>query len=446
MIKRLLVPFLFLPSLLFAESLTTTFSLENGLKLIVKEDHRAPIMTTQVWYKVGSSYEHEGITGVSHVLEHMMFKGTKKLKANEFSKIIAANGGQENAFTSRDYTAYFQTMSADRLAISFELEADRMRYLQLKESEFIKELNVVKEERRLRTEDKPTAYALEQFYATAYRTLPYRHPVIGWMNDLDHLKLTDLAVWYKRWYAPNNATVVVVGDVNAQQVYKLAQQYFGELKPQPFTAPKPAIEVRQQGLVRLDIKRPAKQPYLLMGYKVPTLATAKEPWEAYALEILAAVLDGGNSARFNKDLVRGQRIAASADAGYSLFSRLSSLFTLDGTPTDKHTMQELETAFLLEINKIKQKLVEKEELKRIISQVVASIIFEQDSVYQQATQIGMLESVGLDFHLLETYVSELKKVTPEQIQQVAKKYLTEDRLTIAKLIPQKIEKQNKGTK
>ncbi len=444
MIKRILVSFFFLPHLFAAESSIQEFSLPNGLKLIVKEDHRAPIMTTQVWYKVGSSYEHEGITGVSHVLEHMMFKGTNKHGPNEFSKIISANGGQENAFTSRDYTAYFQTMSADRLAISFELEADRMRFLQLKEAEFVKELNVVKEERRLRTEDKPTAYAVEQFYATAYRSLPYRHPVIGWMNDLDYLKLEDLATWYQRWYAPNNATVVVVGDVNSKQVHQLALKYFGSLKPQPFIAPKPAIEIQQQGLIQLDIKRPAKQPYLLMGYKVPTLATAKEKWEPYALEVLSAILDGGNSARFNKNLVRGKRIAAMADADYAIFSRLSSLFTMDGTPTDEHTMTDLKEAFLAEIEKIKQQPVTPAELKRIITQVVASIIFEQDSVYQQATQIGMLESVGLGWRVLDKHVSELKKVTAAQIQQVAKKYLIEDRLTIAQLLPQKIETTQKA--
>ena len=215
------------------------YQLENGLKLIVKEDHRAPVMVSQVWYKVGASYEPDGITGVSHVLEHMMFKGTKTHPPGEFSRIIAENGGRENAFTSQDYTTYFQRMEASRLPISFELEADRMRRLQLQEEEFQKELRVVMEERRLRTDDKPTALTYEQFIATAYTASSYRSPTIGWMDDLENMTLTDLADWYRRWYAPNNATVVVVGDVDPDEVLRLARVYFGPLKPEKIEPPKP---------------------------------------------------------------------------------------------------------------------------------------------------------------------------------------------------------------
>lgn len=204
--------------------------LDNGMKVIVKEDRRAPIMVSQVWYKVGSSYEPDGVTGVSHVLEHMMFKGTTTLEPGEFSRIIAANGGSENAFTGRDYTAYFQTMAKDRLEISLKLEADRMRNLTLPAEEFKKELEVVKEERRLRTEDKPTGQLYEQFAAVAYRSLPYANPVIGWMNDLQHMQVSDLVDWYRLWYAPNNATLVVVGDVEPEAVFELAKRYFGPLR------------------------------------------------------------------------------------------------------------------------------------------------------------------------------------------------------------------------
>ena len=205
------------------------FMLDNGLKLVVKEDHRAPVVVSQVWYKVGSSYEHAGITGISHALEHMMFKGTKKYPPGEFSRIIATNGGEENAFTSSDYTAYFQTLEKSRLPISFELESDRMRNLVLPKDEFAREIEVVKEERRMRTEDDPQALLYETLNATAFETSPYRQPIIGWMSDLEAMKISSLKDWYKKWYAPNNATVVVVGDVNADEVYKLALKYFAPL-------------------------------------------------------------------------------------------------------------------------------------------------------------------------------------------------------------------------
>ena len=285
------------------------FALDNGMQVIVKEDHRAPIAVSQVWYKVGSSYEPDGITGISHVLEHMMFKGTQKHPPGEFSRIIAANGGDENAFTGQDYTAYYQTLSNDRLEVSFELEADRMRNLSLIEDEFLKEVEVVMEERRLRTEDKPNSLTYEQFSAVAYRSLPYGNPVIGWMNDLKNLNIKDMRDWYRLWYAPNNATLVVVGDVDPQQVLALAKKHFGPLKPEPVPDVKPLREPPQRGMARTTVKAPAKEPYLLMGYKTPIVNTADEPWEPYALEMLANILDGGDSARFSRELVRGQEIA-----------------------------------------------------------------------------------------------------------------------------------------
>ena len=213
------------------------YRLDNGLKLIVKEDHRAPVMVSQVWYRVGSGYESDGVTGVSHVLEHMMFKGTDKHAPGEFSRIIAENGGQENAFTSQDYTAYFQRMEAGRLPVSFELEADRMRNIKLSEEEFRKEIKVVMEERRMRTDDKPTAQTFEQFAATAYTTSSYRIPTIGWMNDLENMTLADLQQWYRRWYAPNNAILVVVGDVDPEAVLAQAKKHFGPLRPETIKYP-----------------------------------------------------------------------------------------------------------------------------------------------------------------------------------------------------------------
>ncbi|MES9871890.1 MAG: pitrilysin family protein [Candidatus Sedimenticola sp. 6PFRAG7] len=433
-------------SLFFAVSLLTAatvaaqgevheFSLDNGMKVVVKEDHRAPIVVSQVWYKVGSSYEPDGVTGVSHVLEHMMFKGTDSHPPGEFSRIISANGGDENAFTGRDYTAYYQKLSADRLEVSFELEADRMRNLTLPEEEFAKELEVVKEERRLRTEDKPTSLTYEQFNALAYSSLPYGNPVIGWMNDLDNMEVSDLRDWYRLWYAPNNATLVVVGDVQFQEVRKLAEKYFGPLKTENTPRTKPLREPPQRGLVRSVVKAPAKEPYLIMGYKTPVLNSTDDEWEAYALEMLVAILDGGDSARFSRNLVRGQEIAVSAGASYSAFSRLPGMLVVDGTPAKGRNMQELEKALLGEIERIKGEQVSQQELDRVKAQVVAEQIYDLDSVYYQAMQLGVLETIGLGWQLLDQYVDKIKAVTPEQVQAVAKKYLNKDQLTVTVLEP-----------
>lgn len=426
--------------LTWAAGNVTEYKLENGLKLVVKEDHRAPVVVSQVWYKVGSSYEHSGITGVSHVLEHMMFKGTKTHPPGEFSRIIAANGGRENAFTSRDYTAYYQQLEKSRLPVSFELEADRMRNLILQEAEFVKEVQVVMEERRLRTEDDPQSITSEHFNASAYLNSPYGHPVIGWMNDLKSLRVADLEQWYNTWYAPNNATVVVVGDVNPEEVLALAKKYFGPLQPSVLPAVKSQVEVEQRGIRRITVKAPAELPYLLMGYKAPVVSTAPQEWEPYALEVLAAVLDGGDSARFAKRLVREKQIATGAGAGYEPYARNETLFIFDGTPAAAHTIAELEAAIRDEIELVRNELSTNEELERIKSQVVASAVYELDSVFYQAMQIGTLETVGLDWRLIDSYVQKIRSVTPEQVQQVARKYLTEDTLTVAVLEPQPLAK------
>jgi zinc protease len=420
--------------------------LDNGLKVLVKPDRRAPIVTSQVWYKVGSSYEPGGITGVSHVLEHMMFKGTENLEPGEFSQIIADNGGDENAFTGTDYTAYFQTLAADRLEVSFELEAERMRRLTLPEEEFVKELEVVKEERRLRTDDDPQSLTYEQFQAVAYQASPYRNPIIGWPSDLEAMQVDDLREWYQKWYSPNNATVVVVGDVNPEAVFALAEEHFGPLEAEPVAPPKPRAEPEQRGERRLVVKAPAKEPYLIMGYKVPVLANAEQDWEPYALEMLASVLDGGASARFSRELVRGERIAASAGAGYNAFSRLPGLFRLSGTPAKAHNVEELEAALLEQIERVRTELVAEDELERIRTQLIAGKVYEKDSVFYQAMQLGQLETVGLGWELVDTYVDALSAVTPEQIRSVARKYLVPEVRTVARLDPQPLDGDSNGEK
>ncbi len=442
--RSLLTLFLLLTSqVLLGAGAVTEYRLDNGLKLLVKQDHRAPVVVSQVWYKVGASYEHDGISGVSHVLEHMMFKGTDDHPPGEFSRIISENGGTENAFTSTDYTAYFQRLEKSRLAVSFELEADRMRNLHLQDKEFQKEINVVMEERRLRTEDKPTALTYEQFIASAFVSSSVRIPTIGWMDDLENMDLDDLQHWYQRWYAPNNAIVVVVGDVEPEEVLALAKKYFGPLKPEQIVPPKPRLEPAQKGKRYIIVQAPAEVPYTIMGYKVPVLKTANESWEPYALEVLANILDGGDSARLTREIVRGSQIASSAGAGYDLYDRQAGLFLLDATPADSHSIDDVQQALFAQIQRLKDKPVTSDELERIKTSVVASNVYEQDSSFYQAMKVGQLEAVGLDWKLADSYVENIKAVTAEQVQAVASKYLLDRYLTIAELDPLPMEKGGK---
>jgi zinc protease len=439
-IKNFLILILAMPISVFAASSIQEFKLDNGLRLIVQEDHRSPVVVSQVWYRAGSIDEVNGKTGVAHVLEHMMFKGTKKIKAGQFSRLIAAAGGKENAFTSADYTCYFQQLEKSKLPLSFELEADRMANLQLTKEEFDKEIKVVMEERRWRTDDKPQALVNEAFQGAIYRAHPYSRPVVGFMNDLENMTYEDAREWYNNWYAPNNATLVVVGDVKAEDVYKLAKQYFGKLKPKVLPARKPQVEPPQIGERRLIVKAPAKQAYILMGYHVPALNDADKDWEPYALEVLAGVLSGNTAARLNQKLVRESQLAVDASAGYDLLTRgRLSLFEMDGTPSEGKTVAEIEAALVQQIENIKTSGVTDAELDRVKAGVIAADVYQRDSMFYQAMQIGTVETIGFSWKILDGYQAKLRAVTSEQVQAVAKKYLVKDNLTIATLDPQPID-------
>ncbi|HQR50607.1 MAG TPA: pitrilysin family protein [Methylophilaceae bacterium] len=409
------------------------------MKIVVQEDHRSPVVVSQVWYRAGSIDEFNGTTGVAHVLEHMMFKGTRKVPAGQFSRIVAAAGGRENAFTSRDYTVYFQQLEKSRLELSMKLEADRMANLNMSDAEFAKEIQVVMEERRWRTDDKPQAQVGEQLMSATFQTHPYGRPVIGWMNDLEHMKAQDARDWYKRWYAPNNATLVVVGDVDPKQVFRLAQKYFGPLKAQKLPERKPQAEPEQRGERRLVVKAPAKLPYLAMAYHAPSLRDTKNDWEPYALEILAGVLDGNAASRLNRDLVRRDRIAVDVSVGYDAVNRGPALFEFDGTPSEGTSVQDLEIAIRGQIEQLKQDGISEEELQRVKAQVIAADVYQRDSMFYQAMQIGMLEGTGLSWRDLDDYPRRLQAVTAEQVQAAARKYLVDDTLTVAVLDPQPID-------
>jgi len=437
MYKRLSAVLLVLPFVFgatFSEPVTDK-TLSNGLRVIVKVDDRSPVVVSQLWYRVGSMDEVPGKTGLSHMLEHMMFKGTKTLKPGEFSKIIARNGGRENAFTTQNYTTYFQTLEKSRLPIAMKLEADRMHNLQFKEEEFKHERAVVMEERRLRTEDKPEGRLYEAFLNAAYKVHPYGRPVIGSMRDLKNLTVDDVRDWYHKWYVPNNATLVIVGDVNPRKVLKLAKKYFGPIPSGNMPRRHDAVEPAQHKTRNIVLKIPARVPSILIGFHTPVIGQDKKDWEPYALDMLAGVLDGGDSARFSSRLVRKEHIAASADAGYDSISRAPSLFTISATPYNGRTVSSLKKALLAEVDKLKHKLVTPEEMKRIRAQVIASDVYQRDSMFYQGMEIGMLTTSGLDWRLADDYVNHIKQVTPQQIQAVAKKYLVPENMTVAILHP-----------
>lgn len=425
---------LFVPLISLASDIEQ-YRLKNGLTLLVEEDHRAPVVFTSVWYKVGGSYEHDGITGVSHVLEHMMFRGTKKYPAGALEQLIAENGGQQNAMTGNDQTMYYQRLSADKLPLSFKLEADRMNNLTLSDKDFKKEIQVVMEERRMRYDDNPNALTYERFMAAAFVNNPYHHQAIGWMTDLQHMSAQDVRDWYHTWYVPNNAIVVVVGDVKPDDVYKLAQRYFGALAPRAVPQLKPRTEIPSRGTKQVAVYAPAKLPVLMMGYQTPSLVTAKEKWQPYALDVLAAIMGGSDSSRFATDLVRGQQIATTAQASYSIYSLHSNLFTMVAIPARGHSVKQLQQAFLHQVNNIQTTLVSPQELARVKAQVIAQNVYKKDSLSNQAMDIGVPESIGLSWRVDRQYVKQIKNVTAQQIQAVAQRYLTPRRLTIAVLHP-----------
>ena len=418
-------------------SQTQQFTLNNGLKILVKEDHRAPIVVSMVWYNVGSADEPAGITGISHVLEHLMFKGTNKCPLGVFSKKIAALGGQENAFTNNDYTAYFEKIAAPHLAKSLELEADRMQSLLLDPVEFNKEIKVIQEERRLRTDDSPQALTFERFLAAAHLSEPYHHPVIGWMSDLRHMNVLDAKKWYQQFYAPNNATLVVVGDVTAANVYRLAQQYFGGLGQRPQLLRKIPKEPPVLGQKTVIVHTPAQVPMLILGYTVPSVKTASKQNAStpYALDIIATILDSGDSGRFSKELVHGKQIASNVNTYYNPYARYQTQFVVFGTPSKAHTLADLKAGILTEINRLRTTRIDEHELRRIKTQIIAQKTFEKDSIFDQAMELGLLETVGLGWQVAESYVERINNVTAEQVQKTAQQYFQVNKMTVARLIP-----------
>jgi zinc protease len=414
-------------------------TLPNGLRVIVKEDRRAPVAVHMVWYRVGAMDEKDGTTGVAHLLEHMMFKGTKKLKPGEFNEIVARAGGSDNAFTSQDYTAYFQRVPAAALPRMVELEADRMRNLVINDEEFERELKVVMEERRLRTDDKPQAQMYEQLMASAFTAHPYRRPIIGWMNDLENMRPDDARDWYHRWYAPNNAYVVVVGDVDHKAVFSLVKKHYGRMKAEPLPVRKTTAEPLQTGQRRVVVKAPAEVPQIVMAWKVPRLTDVTSDREPYALDVLAGILDGHAASRLSRNLVRGSQIATEVGAYYDSTARGEVTFVLGGAPAKGRTVAELEAALRAEVKRIADEGVAEAELERIKTLTVAAQVYKRDSTYVQAMEIGRLEAAGYRWQDTDLMLEKLRTVTAAEVQAVAQKYFGDDTLTVAVLDPQPLD-------
>jgi len=419
------------------QSDTHEFQISNGLKLIIREDHRSPTVAHMVWYRAGSMDEVNGKTGVAHVLEHMMFKGTDKVKAGEFSRLVAAVGGRENAFTSRDYTAYFQQVEKSKLDEVIKLESDRMSNLNFDDAEFLKEIQVVMEERRLRTEDNPSSLLNESLMATAYMSSPYRHPVVGWMNDLQNMTAADAREWYRSWYKPNNATIVIAGDVDAKQVLATIEKYYGAVSAQELPVRKPQIEPQQKGIKQVQVKAPADSAQLAMAWKVPRLEPGKlDDPEPYALELLTAVLDGYDNARLNRTLVKQEKVVNDVGVGYDMVSRGPELFQINATMAKGKSVTQAQASIRKAIDEIKQKGVLESELKRIKVRILSEQIYKRDSIFGQAMEIVSTEMAGFSWKDIDYMLEKMQTITPEQVQAVTKKYLVDECLTIAVLYPQ----------
>ena len=409
-------------------------TLDNGLKMLLLEDHKAPVTVVQVWYRVGSRNETPGVTGLSHMLEHMMFKGTKAHGPEEYSKIISRNGGNENAFTSDDMTTYFATLASDRAAVEVDLEADRMRGIELSKDNFEPERQVVMEERRMRTDNNPIAFLLETLNAATFLEHPYRQPTIGWAKDIEGWTLEDLQHHYDTYYQPNNAVFVAVGDFDAKALGDLVAGKFGSIPRGPEPPKMRTTEPPPRGAKRITVEKPAKLPFVAMQYHAPNLHHADSP----ALEMLAGVLSNGKSSRFYRDLVHRDRLALEADASYDRTSIDDKTFTIGGQPQPGVPIEKLEAALIAQLEAIRKTPPSKEELDRVRAQMESGFVFAQDSMFYRGMLLGTYEMAG-GWRQIDDYLPSLAKVTPEDVQRVAREYMKPENRTTGVLVPLPID-------
>jgi zinc protease len=405
-------------------------TLDNGLRVLLLEDHRSPIVSLQLWYRVGSRNEARGATGIAHFLEHLMFRGTPSHPPGDYARIVERNGGQDNAFTSQDVTSYYVDIAADRLDLVLDLEADRMHNLTLDPKIVASEREVVIEERRTRTEDDPGGALGEEVSALAFRAHPYGQPIIGWMIDIRRITREEIQAFYKTYYAPNNALLVAVGDFKADAVLAKVKSLFGPIPRGPEPPRVLAVEPEQNSERRLRVERPAELPIVYLGYPVPNQGSE----DAAALDLLSVVLSGGRSSRLYRHLVYERQLALEAGGDYSYFSFDPNLFWFYATPLPGQTAETMEKELLGEMDRLKKEPVGDEELKRAKNQVEASFIFQDDSVHKRAALLARFELIG-GFALKDQYLDKIRAVTAADLQRVAKRYFTEDKKNVGILLP-----------
>ncbi len=405
-------------------------TLSNGLKVILLENHKAPLVTLHIWYRAGSRNEEWGKTGLSHMLEHMMFKGTKKYGPEDYSRIIQENGGETNAFTSRDYTGYYATLRSDRVQVVMDLEADRMQNLNLREEDFATERMVVMEERRMRTEDDPQSFLMEQLEATAFQVQPYHWPIIGWMEDLMRISLEDLKKYYHTYYNPKNAFLVAVGDFKKGEMLAGIERTFGGVPQGISPQQEKPKDPPQAGERRISVRKEAQLPFLVMGYRIPNL---RDP-DAYVLEVINTILSGGKSSRLYQKLVLEKQLALETDSENALLSKDPALFYVYATPLPGKQVGEVEKALEEEIERLQREPLEKRELEKVKNQLESSFIYSQDSLFLQALILARYE-IAQSWKVIDQYLPLIQRVTPEDIQRVARQYLIPDYRTVGTLIP-----------
>lgn len=406
--------------------------LDNGLKILLLEDHKSPAVTFQVWYRVGGRNEKDGKSGLAHFLEHMLFKGTPTTGPEEYSRIIAKNGGRSNAFTTADMTVYFATMSRDKIHIQLELEADRMANALLGDTYFEPEKKVIQEERRLRTEDNPGSALYELAASVAYTIHPYRRPVVGWMEDIQALSRQDMVDFYKLYYAPNNAVIVMVGAFDSADMLGRIKSAFGKI-PRGAEPPKlSVVEPPQRGEKRVSLKKEAELPILLLFHHAPNLHHG----DSFALDLLSMVLAGGKSARLYQELVYRKQWVRGIDADYSAVSMDATGFALSAQLLPGVQLAQVEREIERQLDRVKTELVSERELRKAKNQIEAAFIFAQDSIFGQAMKLGYYEMVG-GWRLVDGYLDGLRKVSREDLRRVAQKYLHADNRTVGTLIPTK---------
>lgn len=411
-------------------------TLKNGLKVIIREDHRAPMVMTQIWYKVGSADESGNTLGISHVLEHMMFKGTSKVPNDEFTRLSRIYGGSINAATFTNYTNYYQLYPKAYFPMALELEADRMSNLLLRQQDFEPEIKVVMEERRQRTEDNPRSRAFERFKWISYPTSHYRQPVIGHMKTLNNIQLNDVKQWYKTWYTPNNAILVIVGDVESEQALLQVQKYFADTPSRVTPQRNDVHEFEHLGYRHMEINTDVQVPNLYMTWNVKSLASAINPQDAYALTIIRSLLDSGISSRLQDRLVRDRKLLTSVSVSYDPYNRGDSLFSISALPANGVSFEDAQKAIQAEVDALKTEDIPKHELERITTRFVSNLIYNQDNIAGQAKMIGNLEVNGLSYRLMDELPKYYENVSMSDIQRVANSYFIRENLSTLYLAPE----------